>query len=50
MVDLISPLGGALSLFLGISLAMFFEIVELVIDVFGSMLRYLVKGMNITYT
>merc|ERR1712150_90696 len=37
--DLCSSIGGALSLYLGISLAMFFEVVEFIIDILISIFR-----------
>jgi len=37
---LCSSIGGALSLWLGISLAMFFEVVEFIIDIFWSIFRF----------
>ena len=53
MGDLVANLGGALSLWLGISIAMFMEVVEFIIDIIIVLCRHCAssktKKSHITY-
>lgn len=43
---MVSALGGALSLYLGISIAMFFEVLELFVDIFLNFGLYFAQGRD----
>jgi hypothetical protein len=46
--EFISALGGALSLYLGISIAMFFELLEFFVDLLLNTYLYFMKGKRLS--